>query len=104
MSTAETIKKQIAENPILLYMKGTPDNPQCGFSLAAVKALKKENIAFSYVNILDHPFIRERLPEISKWPTYPQLFINQELIGGSDIVCQLSDNGELASLCKKGVH
>lgn len=98
-STTETlIRQQIAENPVLLYMKGTPDAPECGFSAAAVGALKKSGIAFSFVNVLANPFIRERLPSISHWPTYPQLFVQGELIGGCDIVLGMEAEGSLLPL------
>lgn len=98
MSTIDTIKKQIAENPVLLYMKGTADAPQCGFSQAAVQALKSANISFAFVNVLEAPFIRERLPKVSNWPTFPQLFINGELIGGSDVVCEMVEDGSLQKM------
>ena len=95
MSTVDTIKKQLKDNPIILYMKGTPENPQCGFSQAASIALKKANIDYAYVNVLAAPFIRERLPQVSNWPTFPQLFIDGELVGGSDIICQKVEDGSL---------
>ncbi len=95
MSTETTIRKQISSNPVLLYMKGTPDKPECGFSGATVAALNKTGHAFSYVNVLASPFIREKLPSISNWPTYPQLFINGELIGGCDIVLAMEKDGSL---------
>lgn len=98
--TEALIHKQLAENPIILYMKGTIDKPECGYSAAAVAALKNTGMAFNYVNVLAAPLIRERLPSISKWPTYPQLFINGELIGGSDIVCAAIADGSLVSLMK----
>lgn len=98
MSTVDKIKAQIAQNPILLYMKGTADDPKCGFSQAAAAALKKAEIDFAYVNVLEAPFIRERLPEVSGWPTYPQLFINGELIGGSDIISAMAEDGSLLKL------
>ncbi|MCG8313317.1 MAG: Grx4 family monothiol glutaredoxin [Pseudomonadales bacterium] len=98
MSTVDKIKNQIATNPVLLYMKGTADNPQCGFSQAAVEALKKANVEFAYVNVLEAPFIRERLPQVSNWPTFPQLFINGELVGGSDVVCAMVDDGSLQKM------
>lgn len=101
MSTSNTekvIREQIANNPILLYMKGTPEAPECGFSGATVAALKKVGIDFSYVNVLANPFIRERLPSISKWPTFPQLFVEGELIGGCDIVLGMEADGSLKPL------
>lgn len=98
MSTIDKIKAQISQNPVLLYMKGTAESPQCGFSQAAVAALVKADISFAYVNVLEAPFIRERLPQVSGWPTYPQLFVNGELIGGSDIISAMVDDGSLLKL------
>lgn len=97
-NTEKVIREQIATQAILLYMKGTPDAPECGFSGAAVAALKKTGIPFSYVNVLANPFIRERLPSISKWPTFPQLFVQGELIGGCDIVLGMEADGSLLPL------
>lgn len=94
-STEERIQQQLSENPIILYMKGIPDNPECGFSGKAVAALKKTGIPFTYVNVMKAPFIRERLPKVSKWPTFPQLFINGELVGGSDIIEAMEADGSL---------
>lgn len=99
MSTTETtIRKQIASQPILLYMKGTPAAPKCGFSKAAVEALNGIGQPFAYVDILEAPFIREKLPSISQWPTFPQLFVSGELIGGSDVVCDMAADNSLAEL------
>ncbi|MCX7085880.1 MAG: Grx4 family monothiol glutaredoxin [Methylococcales bacterium] len=95
MTTEEKIHHQLATNPIILYMKGIPSNPQCGFSGKAVNILNATKIPYSYVNVLEAPFIREKLPKISQWPTYPQLFVNAELIGGCDILEELSNNGSL---------
>lgn len=92
------IRKQLAETPVIIYMKGTPDAPECGFSGAAIAALKKTGATFGYVNVLANPFIRERLPAISRWPTFPQLFINGELVGGSDIVVAMVQDGSLQPL------
>lgn len=97
-NTEKVIREQIATQPILLYMKGTPEAPECGFSGATVAALKKTGIPFSYVNVLANPFIRERLPAISKWPTFPQLFVQGELIGGCDIVLGMEADGSLLPL------
>ena len=95
MSTEQRIRQQLSDNPIILYMKGVPDNPECGFSAKAVAALKATGIPFTYVNVLGSPFIREKLPKVSKWPTFPQLFINGELIGGSDIIEAMQADGSL---------
>jgi monothiol glutaredoxin len=91
----ERIKSQLSSNPVLLYMKGTPDFPQCGFSAAAVRALNASGTNFAHVNIFEDPEVREALKQYSNWPTYPQLYINGELIGGSDIILEMYKNGEL---------
>ncbi len=95
MSTEDKINKQLTTYPVILYMKGTADDPKCGFSKAAVEALNHADIKFTYVNVLEAPFIREKLPKISNWPTYPQLFFAGELIGGSDVVCDMVKDGSL---------
>ncbi len=95
MSTEDKIRKQLAENPVIIYMKGTPDAPSCGFSAKAVSVLKATGIEFAYVNVLASPFIMEKLPEVSDFPTFPQVFIKGEIIGGSDIVEEMYNKGEL---------
>ncbi|WP_428036957.1 Grx4 family monothiol glutaredoxin [Amphritea sp.] len=95
MNTEEKIRKQLAENPVLLYMKGTPEEPKCGFSRNAVNALAELGATYSYINVLESPFIREKLPSVSDWPTFPQLFIKGELVGGSDVVCEMVADGSL---------
>lgn len=97
-TTEETIRKQLREHPVLLYMKGTPDVPQCGFSGRAVAALKATGVPFAHVDVLQNPFIREGLPKVSNWPTFPQLFVAGELVGGSDIVSEMARAGELQKL------
>ena len=104
MDTIEKIKQQIAENPVLLYMKGSPDVPQCGFSARAVKCLKECGIAFAYVDILQNPDIRQALPTYADWPTFPQLWVKGELIGGSDILAQMHGTGELEELLKQSIE
>jgi len=101
MSVIDTIKEQIASNDILLYMKGTPDFPQCGFSGRAVQMLKKCGAEFASVNILENPEIRQELPQYANWPTFPQLWIKGELVGGSDIMYDMYENGELQKLVDK---
>ena len=100
MKTEDKIHHQLTTNPIILYMKGIPANPQCGFSAKSVGILNATNIPYAYVNVLEAPFIREKLPSISHWPTYPQLFVNGELVGGCDIIEELSNNGSLLPLLK----
>ena len=103
MTTEETIQHQLATNPIILYMKGIPSNPQCGFSGKAVGILNATKIPFSYVNVLEAPFIREKLPKISHWPTYPQLFVKGELVGGCDILEAMSIDGSLLLLLESTI-
>ena len=98
MKTEDKIRNQLAANPIIIYMKGIPTNPQCGFSAKSVGILSATNIPYAYVNVLEAPFIREKLPSISHWPTYPQLFVNGELVGGCDIIEEMSNNGSLLPL------
>ena len=98
MDIEQEIKEQINSNPILLYMKGSPDAPQCGFSSRATQLLIACGKPFSFVDILSNPEIRANLPKVSKWPTLPQLFIKGELIGGSDILTELHESGELQKL------
>jgi monothiol glutaredoxin len=94
----ERIEQQLQEFPVLLYMKGSPDFPQCGFSAKVVGALKQCQKRFAFVNILEDPELRQGLKVYSEWPTFPQLYVNGELIGGSDIVLQLLESGELQKL------
>lgn len=102
-TTEETIKQQLSDNPIILYMKGTPDAPQCGFSARAVSVLKNTQLKFATVDILSNPWIREKLPQVSGWPTFPQLFVAGELVGGSDIVAEMAQKGELLPLLNAAV-
>ena len=98
MDVIDKIKQTISENPIVLFMKGSPDAPQCGFSMQASQALKACNAEFAYVDVLADPDIRQNLPKVSNWPTFPQIFINGELVGGCDIVLDLYQSGELQKL------
>ena len=91
------IEAQIRDNQVLLYMKGTPDFPQCGFSSRVVAILKALDTRFAYVNILEDPELREALKAHSQWPTYPQLYVNGELVGGCDIAMEMYESGELAA-------
>lgn len=102
MSTIETIKQQIEENPVILYMKGSPQFPQCGFSARAVEALMSVGEPFAYVNILEHPDIRAELPKYANWPTFPQLWVNGELLGGCDIIIEMHQSGELNTAVQEG--
>jgi monothiol glutaredoxin len=101
MKTEDLIRQQIASNPVLLYMKGTPAKPECGFSAKAIAALQATGKDFAYINVLANPFVREKLPSISHWPTFPQLFVEGELVGGADIVEEMSKSGSLQTLLEK---
>lgn len=103
MDIIETIKDQIANNSVLLYMKGSPDAPQCGFSSKASQILKACGEKFAYVDILQNPEIRTNLPKYANWPTFPQLWVGGELIGGSDILSEMFDKGELQTVIKSAV-
>ena len=98
METLDKIKKQISENPILIYMKGSPKLPSCGFSARAVEALMNCKVPFGYVDILQHADIRAELPVYANWPTFPQLWVEGELIGGCDIILEMYQSGELQNL------
>ena len=100
MDIIDTIKEQIANNPVLIYMKGATNAPQCGFSARAVQALMACVEKFAYVDILQNPEIRANLPAYANWPTFPQLWINGELVGGSDIILELHESGELQEMIK----
>lgn len=97
-SIEQTIRDQIANHSVLLYMKGTPQFPQCGFSARAVEVLTQIGRPFAFVNILENPEIRATLPKIANWPTFPQLWVAGELIGGSDIILDMFQKGELQPL------
>jgi monothiol glutaredoxin len=95
MTVIERIEEQLKNHPVILYMKGTPDFPQCGFSGQTVQVLAACHAKYASVNIFEDPELREALKEYSHWPTYPQLYINGELIGGCDIVTDLYQQGQL---------
>ena len=101
MDIIETIKDQIANNTILLYMKGSPNAPQCGFSAKAAQAVMGCGEKFAYVDILQNPEIRANLPKYANWPTFPQLWVAGELVGGSDILTEMYEKGELLPLVKE---
>jgi monothiol glutaredoxin len=101
MNTQELIKDQVTKNKVVLYMKGSPDFPQCGFSANAVGILKSCGVTELFtVNVLENPEIRQGIKEYANWPTIPQLYINGEFVGGSDIVTEMHQNGELQKLLK----
>ena len=101
METKDKIQKLIDANDICLFMKGTPDSPQCGFSLAVSNILKHLKLDFKAVNVLDDENLRQGIKEFSDWPTIPQLYIKGEFIGGCDIVKEMYEKGELQNLVKK---
>ncbi len=101
MDTIERIKQQIAENSVLLYMKGSPKLPSCGFSSQASQALISCEEKFAYVDILQDPEIRAELPKYADWPTFPQLWVDGELVGGCDIIIEMFQQGELQTLIKE---
>ncbi|QCI25937.1 Grx4 family monothiol glutaredoxin [Buchnera aphidicola] len=100
MDVLKEIQQQIQNNSILLYMKGVPNAPSCGYSARAVEALSSCKVRFAYVNVLDHNEIRTMLPKYANWPTFPQLWVNGKLIGGCDIILQMLKDGELQELFK----
>lgn len=100
MSTLEKIQTQISNNPIILYMKGSPKLPSCGFSAQAVQVLSQCGVPFAYVDILQNADIRAELPKYANWPTFPQLWVEGELVGGCDIMIEMFQTGELQELIK----
>lgn len=98
MGVNERIEEQLNSHNVLLYMKGTPYFPQCGFSSKVVQILQTCEAEFAYINIFDDDEVREGLKLYSNWPTYPQLYVNSELVGGADILIEMFENGELKTL------
>lgn len=94
----ERIRQHLSSNPVVLFMKGTPDFPQCGFSAQTVSALRQCGAKFAHVNIFEDPELRDALKRFSNWPTYPQLYVNGELVGGCDIALEMFRSGELKKL------
>lgn len=104
MDVLDRIKQQVEENPIVIYMKGTPQFPMCGFSSRAAQALQACGVEFAYVNVLEDAEIFENLPRFADWPTFPQIYINGELVGGCDITLELFQSGELQKMAKTAVE
>lgn len=96
--TIDKIKSQIEGNDIILYMKGSPQLPQCGFSSRASQILNTFDVDYAYVDVLANPDIRQTLPQYAQWPTFPQLYVKGELVGGCDIITELYESGELADM------
>ena len=103
MSIEDKIKEQIKDNKILIYMKGSPYKPKCGFSAKTVQALIECEAEFSYVDILENQDIRQALPNISDWPTFPQVYVGGDLIGGCDIVTEMHESGELKPIIQDAI-
>ncbi len=103
MDVMERIKQQVEGNPVVIFMKGTPKMPQCGFSSRAAQALMNCEREFAHVNVLMDPEIFENLPRYADWPTFPQIYINGELIGGCDITLELFQKGELKTMVQEAV-
>ena len=103
-TVVERIKRDIADHPVVLYMKGTPVFPQCGFSAAVVQILTHMGVKFKGIDVLSDPEIRQGIKEFSSWPTIPQLYVKGEFVGGCDIIREMFQTGELQTLLKeKGV-
>ncbi len=103
MDALERIKQQVTQNPIIVYIKGTPDFPQCGFSSRVVKALNSCGAEYAFVNIYEDEEIYRALPKFANWPTFPQLYVKGELVGGCDITLDLHQSGELEKMLKEAV-
>jgi monothiol glutaredoxin len=99
----DRIRQQVEQNPVIIFMKGTPQFPMCGFSSRAAEALKRCEVEFAYVNVLADPEIFENLPRFADWPTFPQIYIGGELVGGCDITLELYEKGELQQMAKEAV-
>ncbi len=104
MDVLERIKQQVEANPVLIYMKGTPQLPQCGFSSRTVEALKSLELEFAYVNVLSDPEIFQNLPRFADWPTFPQVYVDGELIGGCDITLEMHSSGDLQKMASEAVE
>ena len=102
-ATQAMIHDHVTSNPIMLYMKGTPSMPMCGFSARVVGILQQEGVNFSSVNVLDYPSIREGVKQYAEWPTIPQLYIGGEFVGGCDIILSMAESGELSDMIKETV-
>lgn len=104
MDALDRIKEQVEGNPIVLYMKGSPQFPMCGFSSRAAQAINACGVEFAYVNVLEDPDIFENLPRYANWPTFPQLYVKGELVGGCDITLELYERGDLQKMLQEAVQ
>ena len=103
MDILERIKEQVEGNPVVIYMKGTPQFPMCGFSSRAAEALASTGVEFGYINVIQDPEIFENLHRYADWPTFPQIYISGELIGGCDITVELAQRGDLQKMMEEAV-
>ncbi|MEJ2592047.1 MAG: Grx4 family monothiol glutaredoxin [Candidatus Thiodiazotropha sp.] len=103
MDVLERIREQVESNPVVIYMKGTPQFPMCGFSSRAAAALQECEVPFAYVNVLADPEIFENLPRYADWPTFPQVYIDGELVGGCDITLEMHQSGELKKMMEEAI-
>ncbi len=104
MEVLARIKQQVESAPIVLYMKGTPQFPQCGFSARAAQTLASTGIEFAYVNIFEDQEVFTHLPEFANWPTFPQIYMNGELVGGGDIIVEMAELGQLKEAMEAAVE
>lgn len=102
--TLKRIDEQVKNNPVVIYMKGSPQFPMCGFSSRACQILMDTGVEFAYVNVIQDPEIFEHLPEYAEWPTFPQIYLNGELLGGGDILVELAESGELKPMLEEAVN
>ncbi len=102
--TLEKIDQQVTQNPVVIYMKGSPQFPMCGFSSRAAQALADTGLPFSFVNVLDDQDIFEHLPKYADWPTFPQIYIGGELVGGCDIVLELAERNDLKAMMNEAIE
>lgn len=103
MDVLERIRQQVESTPVVIYMKGSPQFPMCGFSSRAAAAIQACGVEFGYVNVLEDPEIFENLPRFADWPTFPQIYVNGELVGGCDITLELHERGELKPMLEEAV-
>jgi monothiol glutaredoxin len=101
MDVLDRIDQQVKNNPVVIYMKGTPQMPQCGFSSRAAEALGSTGVPFAYVNVLQDPDIFQNLPRYADWPTFPQIYVDGELVGGCDITLEMHQSGELKTMMEQ---
>lgn len=103
MDVLDRIKEQVESNPVIVFMKGTPQLPMCGFSSRTSEVMKQAGVEFAYVNVMADPEIFENLPRYADWPTFPQIYIKGELVGGHDIVMEMHENGEFLPMMKEAL-